>query len=114
MELSIYNIIKRPLVTTKSVDLYKKLGLYTFEVHTSANKVMIREAVQKLWNVEVDKVRVITIPGKIKTFNRKQFETANRKKALVTLKKGFKIELPGMFESMASTQPQENAAAVEE
>ena len=114
MELSIYNIIKRPLVTTKSVGLYKKLGLYTFEVHTSANKIMIREAVQKLWNVQVEKVRVVKIPGKIKVFNRKKFESSDRKKALVTLKKGFKIELPGMFESMASTPKQENVAAGEE
>lgn len=114
MELSIYNIIKRPLVTTKSVELYRKLGTYTFEVHTTANKVMIREAVQKLWNVEVDKVRVVRIPGKIKTFNRRQFESSDRKKALVTLKKGFKIDLPGMFETMAPTQQSDAGTKGEE
>ena len=114
MELTIYNIIKRPLITTKSVGLYKKLGLYTFEVHKSANKVMIREAVQKLWNVEVEKVRVVTVPGKLKSFNRKQFESQPRKKALVTLKSGFKIDLPGMFETMASSQQQEDVATVKE
>ena len=101
MELSIYNIIKRPLVTTKSVDSYKKFGQYTFEVHKDANKIMIRDAVQKLWSVKVEKVRVVRIPGKLKSFNRKDFVSADRKKALITLKSGYKIELPGMFETMA-------------
>jgi hypothetical protein len=36
--ISIYDIIKRPFVTTKSIDLYKKLNQYTFEVHADANK----------------------------------------------------------------------------
>ncbi len=102
MELKIYDIIKRPFVTTKSVELYKKLNQYTFEVHKEATKGMICDAVEKLWNVKVDKVRVVTIKGKNKVFNRRAFQTPSRKKAIVALKKGFKIEIPGMFETMAN------------
>jgi large subunit ribosomal protein L23 len=109
MELSIYHIIKRPIVTTKSVDIYKKFGQYTFEIHKEANKSMVRDAVEKLWNVKVDKVRTVGIVGKKKVFNRKEYESASRKKAIVTLKKGYKIEVPGLFESMASEQPPASA-----
>jgi len=102
MELSIFDIIKRPLITTKSVGLYKKLGQYTFEIHTSANKLMVRDAVEKLWNVKVDKVRVINVPGKLKSFGRKEYESSDKKKAIVTLKKGYKVEIPGLFETMST------------
>jgi large subunit ribosomal protein L23 len=105
MELSIYDIIKRPKLTDKSINLYKKLGQYTFEVHLDANKGTVRNAIEKLWNVKVDKVRLIRIKGKTKSFNRREFIQPSRKKAIVTLKKGFKIEIPGMFESMAQERP---------
>ncbi len=104
MELTIHDIIKRPLISSKSIDLYKKLGQYTFEVHLNANKSMIGDAVEKLWNVKVEKVRVISIAGKNKTFSRKAYTTSDRKKAIVTLKKGYKVEIPGMFETMAMEQ----------
>jgi len=105
MELSIYDIIRRTLVTPKSVHLYKKFAQYTFEVHTAANKSMIRDAVEKLWSVKVDKVRVVAVKGKLKVFNRRPYQTTPGKKAIITLKKGYKIEIPGMFESMASEAP---------
>jgi large subunit ribosomal protein L23 len=105
MELSIYDIIKRPTLTDKSINLYKKLGQYTFEVHQDANKGTIRNAIEKLWNVKVDKVRLIRIKGKSKSFNHKEFIQPSRKKAIVTLKKGYKIEIPGTFESMTQEHP---------
>ena len=105
MELKIYDIIKRPMITTKTIDLYKKLGQYTFEVHKDANKSMIRDSVEKLWAVKVDKVRVVKIVGKTKIFNRRAFQSPSRKKAVVSLKKGYKIEIPGMFEAMVSEAP---------
>lgn len=114
MELSIYDIIKRPLVTTKSVDLYRRLGQYTFEVHGGANKVMIRNAVEKLWNVKVDKVRVVKILGKLKLFNRREYLSSTKKKAIITLKKGYKVEIPGLFETMGSEHHTNLKSEVEE
>ena len=103
MELSIYNVIKKIMITEKSTDLFKRLGKLTFEVHLHANKVMIKEAVAKIWNVKVDNVRVVTVPGKSKIFARRPFTTSERKKAIVTLKKGYKIDLP-QFETMGITE----------
>ncbi len=104
MELTQFDIIKRPLITTKSVELYKKLGQYTFEIHQHANKGMIRDAIEKLWSVEVEKVRVIKISGKLKTFNRRQFRGSAIKKAIITLRPGHKIDIPGLFDAMTSQQ----------
>jgi len=104
MELNVYDILKKPVVSTKSVTLYKKLGQITFEIHSHANKVMVREAVEKIWNVKVDKVRVVKIPGKVKLYAKKEFKSPDRKKAVVTLEKGYKIEIPGMMETMGATE----------
>jgi len=100
MELSIYDIIKRRIITEKSTDLFKKLGQITFEVNKCANKIMVREAVEKIWEVKVDKVRMVACPGKSKVFARKTFKSPDKKKAIVTLKKGYKIDLPEQFETM--------------
>ncbi|MBU4270045.1 50S ribosomal protein L23 [Candidatus Dependentiae bacterium] len=100
MELSNYDIIKKRIVTPKSTDLFKKEGKITFEVHKNSNKIMIRTAVEKIWDVKVDNVRVISVPGKTKSFGRRPFVSSDRKKAIVTLKKGYKIDLPGNVETM--------------
>ena len=102
MDLNIYNVIKNVRVTGKSSRLFDKLGKITFEVHSTANKVMVREAVEKIWNVKVANVRIMNVPGKNKVFARKTFKTADKKKAIITLKKGYKIELPGQFETMGT------------
>jgi len=114
MELSVYDILKRPVLTSRSVFLHKKLGQLTFEVHQLANKIMIRQAVEKIWNVKVDKVRVLKIPGKIKIYARREYKTPNRKKAIITLKKGYNIEIPGMMESMGAVASAKESARVAE
>jgi large subunit ribosomal protein L23 len=102
MELTIFDVIKKPVMSNKSLELFKKLGKITFEVNKLANKIVIREAVEKAWNVKVAGVRIITVPGKAKSFGRKVYNTPSKKKAIVTLKKGYKIDIPGMFESMGT------------
>ena len=104
MELSIYDIIKKRIVTEKSSGLFKKFGQLTFEVHKKANKIMIRNAVEKIWAVKVDNVKVLTCPGKSKSFGRKLFKSPDRKKAIIKLKKGYKILLPGHFETMGISE----------
>ena len=57
---------------------------------------------------------MITCPGKSKLFGRKTFKSSDRKKAIITLKEGYKIELPGHFEMMgASETPVEKVPSVE-
>lgn len=107
MELSIYSIIKKRVITPKSLDVYKKYGKVTFEVHTDANKIMIKQAVEKIWNVKVDSVRVLTVPGKTRSFGRRSFKSTDGKKAIIALKKGYKIDLPVHFETMGAQSEKE-------
>lgn len=113
MELNAFDIVKKAVITSKSIDLFKRLGQITFEVHREANKVMVKDAIEKLWEVKVDNVRIMNAAGKNKVFARRSFVTSPKKKAIITLKKGYKIEIPGMFESMSAAEngahDQENA-----
>jgi large subunit ribosomal protein L23 len=103
MDMSEYDVIKNICMTGKSQEMYHDLGKVTFVVSKMANKSLIRDAVERIWKVKVEKVRVINLPRKKKTFARKTFLTGGKKKAIVSLKQGYKIDLPGQFETMGSS-----------
>lgn len=98
-------IIKRPLLTEKGT-LLKETGgnpgknldpetiksQLLFEVARDANKVEIRHAVQKLWNVDVIDVRTAVVRGKEKKMGRFVGKRSNWKKAIVTIAAGQNIE----------------------
>jgi large subunit ribosomal protein L23 len=111
MDLSIYDVIKDISISDKSRALFDKLGKITFEVHKDANKIMIRNAAEKIWNVKIKDIRVMNVKGKQKTFGRRIFQSPGKKKAIVTLKPGYKIDLPGQFESMGVAGSKEKAVA---
>ena len=93
-----YDIIKRPVITEKSMESVgdKK---YVFEVALDANKVEIRKAIEEIFGVKVDSVNTLRTMGKMKRQGRTQGRTPEIKKAYVTLKKDSKpIEF---FEGMA-------------
>jgi large subunit ribosomal protein L23 len=88
-----YDIVKRPLVTEKSVHLQNKLGTYTFEVHPGANKTQIKEAVESLFKVSVRSVNTMNCRGRYrKVRSRTPGLTPAWKKAIVRLADGQKIE----------------------
>ena len=85
-----------PIVSEKSYELIES-GVYTFQVHTSASKPEIRDAVESIWGVEVSKVNTLNRPGKKKRTrgtNRVGSKPAT-KRAIVTLAAG---EIP-LFEN---------------
>lgn len=108
MELNLYNVIKKAVLTPKSWQLLQKLGKFTFEVNPKANKSVVKDAVEKIWNVKVEKVCIMNQAGKNKMFARREFTASDRKKAIVTLKKGYKIDLPGQFEMMGAAKTANN------
>jgi large subunit ribosomal protein L23 len=85
-------IIIRPILTEKARELSEK-GQYVFEVSKLANKSEIKKAVEKLFNVKVEKVRIIKLPEKPKRLGRIFGEKGGIKKAIVKLKEGQKIEI---------------------
>jgi large subunit ribosomal protein L23 len=88
-----YEIILRPLITERCIHLANKRSAYSFEVSREANKVQIRQAVQKLYNVKVDKVRTANRLGKIRRRGRSFGQTQSWKKAIVYLKPEYHIDL---------------------
>jgi len=88
-----YQVILRPLITEQCMHLASKRGAYTFEVAPKANKVEIREAVQRLYNVKVDKVRTANRVGKMRRRGRSIGRAKGWKKAVVYLKPEYHIDL---------------------
>ena len=86
------NIIIRPLVTEKISDLQETERKVAFIVNPDANKIEIKRAVEKRFNVKVEKVGTANFMGKVKKMGRYDGRRPDFKKAVVTLKEGFKIE----------------------
>jgi len=96
MELNIHQIIQGPVVSDKAYRLYRDFKKVVLNVHTSANKVLVAEAVAKLFNVEVDNVRILRRKGKRKVSKKRSVSfDALQKRAIVTLKKGHTVNLFG-------------------
>jgi len=94
-ELSVWDILKSPVVTEKSVLLKEASSedetvgqVLTFRVNTKAGKIAIRKAVEEIFNVKVAKIRTVQYEGKMKKRGRYEGRRASWKKAYVTLKKG--------------------------
>ena len=88
-----YQVIFRPLITEQCIHFANKRGAYSFEVNRAANKTQIKQAVQKLYNVKVDKVRTSNRLGKIRRRGRSVGRTESWKKAIVYLKPEYHIDL---------------------
>ncbi len=92
--MNIAHVIKRPIITEKSTNMVKA-NKYTFEVEISANKDLIKKAVEKLFDVHVISVSTVTVKGRTKRSGKKRTEKTLSafKKAIVGLKTGDKIAL---------------------
>ncbi|MGD9110598.1 MAG: 50S ribosomal protein L23 [Phycisphaerales bacterium] len=88
-----YQVIVRPLVTEQGMHFANVRGAYPFEVARSANKVQIKQAVEKLYNVKVAKVRTANRKGKMRRRGRHFGKTADWKKAVVYLEPDYHIDL---------------------
>jgi large subunit ribosomal protein L23 len=96
MSVDSHRVLIRPLLTEKLTGLREKTNTIGFVVHPDANRIQIRQAVETLLKVKVDKVNIMNIRGKIKRLGRFSGRRSDWKKALVTLKQGEKLE---MYES---------------
>lgn len=88
---SVYDIIKRPIITEKSNVLVNELQ-YTFEVAVDANKVEIKNAVEEIFGVKVVAVRTVNVHRKPKRLQRYEGFKSAYKKAIVKLEKGQSIK----------------------
>ena len=86
-------IIIKPLITEKSTHQQTTRNAYTFQVHPDANKVQIRQAVEKLYEVKVRDVRTQTRKGKPRRTKFKMTHGSDWKRAVVVLDENSRIEL---------------------
>lgn len=87
-----YEILVKPLVSEKSMMMMGE-NKYSFSVTKDANKIEIKQAVEKMFDVTVTGVTTRTIPGKIKKQGRYEGKRPDVKKAIVTLKAGDSIKV---------------------
>ena len=83
-------IIRRPLVTEKSTILREEGNVIAFEVDPNANKIEVKRAVEELFKVKVDEVRLFNVRGKMKRMGRWEGKRRDWRKAYVRLKEGEK------------------------
>ena len=88
--MHLHEVLRRPLITEKATSLKEK-DKYAFEVARKATESQIKEAVELAFKVKVNKVNVMTVPGKTRKFGRRQVTGSPWKKAVVTLAPGHKI-----------------------
>ena len=79
-----YDVILEPVISEKSMDMAQEKK-YTFKVATDANKTKIKQAIEEIFDVDVKKVNVINMDGKVKRLGRTQGKRSDYKKAIVTL-----------------------------
>lgn len=89
---TLYDVIKRPIVTEKTTTLKENQTTVVFEVAKQATKNEIKDAVEKLFKVKVVDVKTAILPGKWKRIGRSFGRTSSWKKAYVTLKEGEKMD----------------------
>ena len=90
-----HEVLLRPRITEKASNMAEETPLVVFEVPVDANKSEIKNAVQSVFDVEVDSVRTMVVRGKIKRRGRFVGKRSNWKKAIVKLAEGQEIDLFG-------------------
>lgn len=90
---SSYEIVKSLLRTEKGTEIFLPLNKYVFWVDINANKIEIKKAVEDIYKVKVGRVNTLMKRGKKRRLRYQEGKTPDRKKAVVTLKEGHKIEV---------------------
>ncbi|MBI4340529.1 MAG: 50S ribosomal protein L23 [Chloroflexi bacterium] len=90
--MQVLSVLVRPVVTEKSTLLQEK-DKYVFEITPRANKILVKEAIQRAYNVKVMDVNILKTRGKLKRFGRRVVRTPDVRKAIVTLQPGDRIQI---------------------
>ena len=88
----IYDVIKKPLITEKTTAEKDARNVVVFVVNRDANKIEIKDSVEKLFKVAVTSVKTVNVAGKLKRVGKNIGKRPNWKKAYVSLEKGSNID----------------------
>ena len=89
--MNAHDVLLRPVLSEKAVNVIAA-GKYSFFVHPHANRTQVKDAVERVFNVEVVKINMQNVRSKEKRLGRFVGRTARRKKAIVTLAEGQRIQ----------------------
>jgi len=95
MDLNVFEIIRGPVVSEKATLLNQRSNKLLLKVHPQANKTQIKQALQQLFNVKVEKVNTLNRVGKTRRVRRTIVQRSTTKRVIVTLKEGYVIDLFG-------------------
>ena len=87
------DIILAPIITEKSTKIAENGNKFVFKVKKDANKIQIKQAIEKIFNVKVTNVNTINVRARKKRVGRYTGKKSSYKKAIVTLAEGSQIEL---------------------
>ena len=90
--MNIFDVLRAPKMSEKTLSLKEEANQFAFKVAQRANKIQIKESIEKSFKVSVLKVRTMNVRGKKKRLGRYQGLKSSWKKAIVTLKEGDTIE----------------------
>jgi len=93
LNLNVFDIIRGPIVSEKALELNEKFKKLVLKVHPQANKTQIKEALQRLFSVKVEKVNTLRRAGKTRRNRRTIVQGPTTKRAIVTLIEGYSIDL---------------------
>ncbi len=89
----LYHIIQSPVLTEKGTDDTSDRNAYHFRVPVDANKIEVRQAIERLFKVKVLRVNTLRVSGKVRRRGYSVGQTQDWKKAMVTLREGDTIEI---------------------
>lgn len=109
MDLTVYDIIKGPVVTEKAQDLNTRKQQLVLNVSMHANKPLVKQAIELLFNVKVDSVRIFVRKGKKRRIPGTRLTTVGKrqKRAIVSLAEGY--DLRSLVGESASVSSEESA-----
>lgn len=92
-KIRLANVLQAPIISEKSTNAADQNNQFVFKVQKTASKLQIKQAVELMFNVKVESVRVLNVKGKIKRFGRSIGKRSDWKKAYIKLEAGHSIEL---------------------
>jgi large subunit ribosomal protein L23 len=92
-QVKLASVLQAPIVSEKSSIAADSSNQFVFKVQNDATKLQVKNAVELMFNVKVESVRVLNVKGKIKRFGRTLGKRSDWKKAYVKLQSGYNIEL---------------------
>jgi len=98
MDLSLQEVIQGAVVSGKAQKINAGKRKLILRVHPAANKILVKEAIEKLFEVLVDSIRILNRKGKNRLVRRRKTTGSIEKRAIVTLKEGYQVDVFGQSE----------------